>query len=83
MRPGSGLLAVEITTDGPTRVLRVTDMKQKEPLAARALADHLDWAGVSPAHRPTWDKHMGVAVNNNIGSISNSIGSELQVRIFD
>jgi len=29
LRPGSGVLTVRVTTDGPTRVLRISDMKQK------------------------------------------------------
>jgi hypothetical protein len=29
LRPGSGFLSVKVTTDGPTRVLQITDVKQK------------------------------------------------------
>ena len=29
LRPGSGYLAVRVATDGPTRVLQITDVKQK------------------------------------------------------
>ena len=29
MRPGSGFLAVKVLTDGPTRVLQVTDIRQQ------------------------------------------------------
>lgn len=29
LRPGSGFLAVNVLTDGPTRVLEITDIKQK------------------------------------------------------
>ena len=37
LRPGSGFLGVRVTTDGPTRVLQVTDLKQpKEKSYARA-----------------------------------------------
>ena len=27
MRPGSGLISVKVITDGPTRVLQITDIK--------------------------------------------------------
>lgn len=33
LRPGSGFLAVNVLTDGPTRVLEITDIKQKVVLA--------------------------------------------------
>lgn len=33
LRPGSGFLAVNVLTDGPTRVLEITDIKQKVLLA--------------------------------------------------
>jgi vacuolar protein sorting-associated protein 13D len=29
LRPGSGFLTVKVTTDGPTRVLQILDVKQK------------------------------------------------------
>ncbi len=29
LRPGSGCLSVRVATDGPTRVLQITDVKQK------------------------------------------------------
>ena len=29
LRPGSGFLSVKVTTDGPTRVLQITDVKQR------------------------------------------------------
>ena len=29
MRPGSGMLTVKVVTDGPTRVLQITDIKQQ------------------------------------------------------
>lgn len=29
LRPGSGFLSVTVTTDGPTRVLQVLDIKEK------------------------------------------------------
>ena len=42
LRPGSGFLGVRVTTDGPTRVLQVTDLKQpKEKSYARA--EEPDW----------------------------------------
>ncbi|XP_076064677.1 vacuolar protein sorting 13D isoform X4 [Oratosquilla oratoria] len=36
LRPGSGLLAVRVVTDGPTRVLQITDIQNKnQPVVAR------------------------------------------------
>lgn len=29
LRPGSGFLTVKVTTDGPTRVLQILDVKKK------------------------------------------------------
>lgn len=70
MRPGSGLLAVELTTDGPTRVVRITDMKQREPLKARAFADNEDWRGVALAHTP-----QSSTVSTSFSTTSSSINT--------
>lgn len=44
LRPGSGFLAVKIITDGPTRVLSVWDMKEKQ---AFAKPDERDWNSIA------------------------------------
>lgn len=52
LRPGSGLLAVRITMDGPTRVLTVWDMKvEKERRFAKP--DEREWISISKQQRPT------------------------------
>lgn len=33
LRPGSGMLSVKVITDGPTRVLQVTDISQQASLS--------------------------------------------------
>lgn len=50
LRPGSGFLAVNVLTDGPTRVLEITDIKQKQKYA---LLEERDWAHISATQRPS------------------------------
>lgn len=41
LRPGSGYLSVRVTTDGPTRVLQVLDIKERvRPLIVLLIRDH-------------------------------------------
>ena len=42
LRPGSGFLGVRVTTDGPTRVLQISDMKQSRE-RSYAKAEEPDW----------------------------------------
>ncbi|XP_058797313.1 intermembrane lipid transfer protein Vps13D isoform X2 [Phymastichus coffea] len=51
LRPGSGYLSVRVTTDGPTRVLQVLDIKERKKTFA--LLEERDWSNISIAHRPT------------------------------
>lgn len=50
LRPGSGFLAVNVLTDGPTRVLEIVDIKQKQKFA---LLEERDWAHISATQRPS------------------------------
>ena len=43
LRPGSGFLGVRVATDGPTRVLQITDLRQGSRGFARA--EEPDWLG--------------------------------------
>jgi vacuolar protein sorting-associated protein 13D len=43
LRPGSGFLGVRVTTDGPTRVLQITDLRHGSRGFARA--EEPDWRG--------------------------------------
>lgn len=49
LRPGSGMLSVEIQTDGPTRVLMIRDMLEKK---LYAISDEKDWSSISLKQRP-------------------------------
>ncbi|XP_054285267.1 intermembrane lipid transfer protein VPS13D-like [Macrosteles quadrilineatus] len=49
LRPGSGYLTVKVLTDGPTRVLQVTDVKDSRMVA---VLEESDWVNVSTNHRP-------------------------------
>ncbi|XP_026669305.1 vacuolar protein sorting-associated protein 13D isoform X1 [Ceratina calcarata] len=51
LRPGSGFLSVTVTTDGPTRVLQVLDIKEKKKTFA--LLEERDWSHIAVNHRPT------------------------------
>ncbi|XP_016844832.1 vacuolar protein sorting-associated protein 13D isoform X2 [Nasonia vitripennis] len=51
LRPGSGYLSVRVTTDGPTRVLQVLDIKERKKTFA--LLEERDWSNISVAQRPT------------------------------
>ncbi|KAJ3643178.1 hypothetical protein Zmor_025903 [Zophobas morio] len=49
LRPGSGLLSVSITMDGPTRVLSIKDMKESRIYAT---PDDREWGSISLKQRP-------------------------------
>ncbi|XP_063232383.1 intermembrane lipid transfer protein Vps13D [Bacillus rossius redtenbacheri] len=49
LRPGSGFLAVRLTTDGPTSVLRVSDLKEK---TMYLVTEDRDWGNISTAQMP-------------------------------
>ncbi|XP_076167518.1 vacuolar protein sorting 13D isoform X3 [Ptiloglossa arizonensis] len=51
LRPGSGFLSVRVTTDGPTRVLQVLDIKERKKTFA--LLAERDWSHIAVSHRPT------------------------------
>ncbi|XP_076758070.1 vacuolar protein sorting 13D isoform X2 [Xylocopa sonorina] len=51
LRPGSGFLSVTVTTDGPTRVLQVLDIKERKKTFA--LLEERDWSHIAVSHRPT------------------------------
>ncbi|XP_012282695.1 vacuolar protein sorting-associated protein 13D isoform X2 [Orussus abietinus] len=50
LRPGSGFLNVRVTTDGPTRVLQVLDIKERKTFA---LLEERDWSHIAVTQRPT------------------------------
>ncbi|TRY62990.1 hypothetical protein TCAL_03981 [Tigriopus californicus] len=50
LRPGSGFLSVKVTTDGPTRVLEITDEKQNRVYAQ---LEERDWQLIQENERPT------------------------------
>ncbi|XP_017773930.1 PREDICTED: vacuolar protein sorting-associated protein 13D isoform X2 [Nicrophorus vespilloides] len=52
LRPGSGYLSIEITTDGPTRVLNVYDMREKKKERMFASPDERDWSSIAVKQRP-------------------------------
>ncbi|KAK0083635.1 hypothetical protein PV325_008476 [Microctonus aethiopoides] len=56
LRPGSGFLSVRVTTDGPTRVLQILDIKERKKTFA--LLEERDWSHIAVAHRP-------MQMNNN------------------
>ena len=43
LRPGSGFLQVRVTTDGPTRVLQISDLKQTRETRQVAKAEEPEW----------------------------------------
>ncbi|XP_024892812.1 vacuolar protein sorting-associated protein 13D isoform X2 [Temnothorax curvispinosus] len=51
LRPGSGFLSIRVTTDGPTRVLQVLDIKERKKTFA--LLEERDWSHIAVSHRPT------------------------------
>ncbi|XP_044592109.1 vacuolar protein sorting-associated protein 13D isoform X2 [Cotesia glomerata] len=51
LRPGSGFLSVRVTTDGPTRVLQILDIKERKKTFA--LLEERDWSHIAVAQRPT------------------------------
>jgi len=75
LRPGSGFLNIRITTDGPTRVLQVTDMKQtKEKSFAKA--EEPDWLETK---RPWLVTEGGAGVRRRVSDAPSSNLGELQV----
>ncbi|KAG7207931.1 hypothetical protein KM043_009519 [Ampulex compressa] len=71
LRPGSGFLSVRVTTDGPTRVLQVLDIKERKKTFA--LLEERDWSHIAISHRPT-------QVNTDMES-SDSRELELNIRL--
>ncbi|KAL0131079.1 hypothetical protein PUN28_002577 [Cardiocondyla obscurior] len=54
LRPGSGFLSIRVTTDGPTRVLQVLDIKErKKTFEPFALLEERDWSHIANSHRVT------------------------------
>ncbi|XP_034948002.1 vacuolar protein sorting-associated protein 13D isoform X2 [Chelonus insularis] len=51
LRPGSGFLSVTVTTDGPTRVLQILDIKERKKTFA-ALEER-DWSHIAVTQRPS------------------------------
>ncbi|RLU23666.1 hypothetical protein DMN91_003872 [Ooceraea biroi] len=51
LRPGSGFLSIRVTTDGPTRVLQILDIKERKKTFA--LLEERDWSHIAVSHRPT------------------------------
>nr|XP_015839049.1 PREDICTED: vacuolar protein sorting-associated protein 13D isoform X1 [Tribolium castaneum] len=49
LRPGSGLLSVSVTMDGPTRVLSIKDAKESRIYAT---PDEREWSSISLKQRP-------------------------------
>ncbi|XP_043480928.1 vacuolar protein sorting-associated protein 13D isoform X1 [Leptopilina heterotoma] len=45
LRPGSGFLSVRVTTDGPTRVLQILDIKERN--RTFALLEERDWLNIA------------------------------------
>ncbi|KZC09178.1 Vacuolar protein sorting-associated protein 13D [Dufourea novaeangliae] len=71
LRPGSGFLSIRVTTDGPTRVLQVLDIKERKKTFA--LLEERDWSHIAVSHRPT-------QINTNAESL-NSRELELKVNL--
>ncbi|CAK9827070.1 Intermembrane lipid transfer protein Vps13D [Anthophora retusa] len=69
LRPGSGFLSVTVTTDGPTRVLQVLDIKEKKKTFA--LLEERDWSHIAVSHRPT-------QINNGAEKIN---AKELELKV--
>lgn len=49
LRPGSGILTVSVTMDGPTRVLSIKDVKDSRIYAT---PDEREWSSISAKQRP-------------------------------
>ncbi|XP_015113187.1 vacuolar protein sorting-associated protein 13D isoform X1 [Diachasma alloeum] len=71
LRPGSGFLSVRVTTDGPTRVIQVLDIKERKKTFA--LLEERDWSHIAVAQRPS-------QLNPSTKKPS-TLSSELQVAI--
>ncbi|XP_033219342.1 vacuolar protein sorting-associated protein 13D isoform X2 [Belonocnema kinseyi] len=55
LRPGSGFLSIRVTTDGPTRVLQILDIKERK--RTFALLEERDWLNIAINQRPTQSSH--------------------------
>lgn len=55
LRPGSGFLSVEITTDGPTKVIRIRDIKEMKKRGEFCAGNGTDWLSISVGKRPFYD----------------------------
>ena len=74
LRPGSGFLGVRVTTDGPTRVLQVSDVKAPREKSF-AKAEEPDWLETKKPWLVTADSGSGVRRRNSRGE-NGETGSE-------
>uniref|UniRef100_A0A8B9T0T7 Vacuolar protein sorting 13 homolog D n=1 Tax=Anas platyrhynchos TaxID=8839 RepID=A0A8B9T0T7_ANAPL len=80
MRPGSGVLAIKVTPDGPTRVLQITDFNQRRNERLSGEGDEFPEQDLRKLKNPNTEQELEVLVRleGGIGlSLVNKVPEEL------
>ncbi|XP_039611356.1 vacuolar protein sorting-associated protein 13D isoform X2 [Polypterus senegalus] len=77
MRPGSGILTVQVLPDGPTRVLQITDMNQRRPNRLSPSQEDENW-GENKVKKAEEEFEVLVNLEEGLGiSLVNKVPEEL------
>ncbi|XP_056131507.1 intermembrane lipid transfer protein VPS13D [Lampris incognitus] len=78
MRPGSGVLSVQVLPDGPTRVLQISDFNQRRMLRASSAAEEERKKGSGGKKEPHQELEVLVNLEEGLGvSLVNKLPEEL------
>ncbi|KAM6924954.1 intermembrane lipid transfer protein VPS13D [Xenentodon cancila] len=78
MRPGSGVLSVQVLPDGPTRVLQISDFNQRRSILSSAGSQHEDIKECVKKTEPKQELEVLVNLEEGVGvSLVNKVPEEL------
>ncbi|KAM4563375.1 intermembrane lipid transfer protein VPS13D isoform 4-T4 [Odontesthes bonariensis] len=78
MRPGSGVLSVQVLPDGPTRVLQISDFNQRRMVRSSASTEQDQSKESGPKSEPEQELEVLVSLEEGLGvSLVNKVPEEL------
>ncbi|CAG5986542.1 unnamed protein product [Menidia menidia] len=78
MRPGSGVLSVQVLPDGPTRVLQISDFSQRRTTRSSASSEQERSKEAGPKAEPEKELEVLVSLEEGLGvSLVNKVPEEL------
>ncbi|KAM9751025.1 intermembrane lipid transfer protein VPS13D isoform 4-T4 [Menidia menidia] len=78
MRPGSGVLSVQVLPDGPTRVLQISDFSQRRTARSSASSEQERIKEAGPKAEPEKELEVLVSLEEGLGvSLVNKVPEEL------